>query len=269
MSAIVDDVNKTEIQSAVLHLKSLIKCNAKLSQYEFDDYFLTRFLYASKFHIVIALELIQQYEELRVSCPQWFTPLTMQELSDQKFGDRAVLKGRDRVGRRVFVMKIGQLDIQGCPLDKQCCLFQLLIDKLMLEKLTLENGVAIIIDVRNFPWKLIQWLTPNNIRMMAKLLECYPTKELIIHVVNKSHLVQIGVKIVWPFLSEQRKKMIHFHFNDWESLHEHVDPKNLPQEYGGTGPDINVDEIKEQFLEHGDYLIKRSKQNMYLVNKNH
>ncbi|KAF5300279.1 hypothetical protein FQA39_LY11136 [Lamprigera yunnana] len=253
-AAVLDAVNKTEIQSAVLQLKSLIKCDAKLSQYEYDEYFLTRFLYASKFRTIIALKLIQQYEEVTISCPQWFTPLTMQELSDQHSRDRAVLKERDRVGRIMLLIKLGKMDIQAFSLDKQCRMFHLLMDKLLLEKLTLENGVAIIIDVRNFPWKLIQLLSH---------------KELIIHVVNKSHLVQIGVKIVWPFLSEQRKKMIHFHFNNWESLHEHVDPKNLPQEYGGTGPDINFDETKEEFLERGEYLIKRSKQNMYLVNKNY
>ncbi|KAF5272866.1 hypothetical protein FQA39_LY18783 [Lamprigera yunnana] len=57
-AAVLDAVNKTEIQSAVLQLKSLIKCDAKLSQYEYDEYFLTRFLYASKFRTIIALKLV-------------------------------------------------------------------------------------------------------------------------------------------------------------------------------------------------------------------
>lgn len=37
-----------------------------------------------------------------------------------------------------------------------------------------------------------------------------------------------------PFLREKLKSRIHFHGTDRKSLHEHIDPKYLPDTYGGS-----------------------------------
>lgn len=38
-------------------------------------------------------------------------------------------------------------------------------------------------------------------------------------------------------LNEQMKERIFFHGDNMESLHQHVEPKHLPERYGGIHPD--------------------------------
>lgn len=38
---------------------------------------------------------------------------------------------------------------------------------------------------------------------------------------------------------------VKFHFDDWSSLHEFIKPDVLPSEYGGSGPDVDFNELNE------------------------
>lgn len=43
------------------------------------------------------------------------------------------------------------------------------------------------------------------------------------------------------------KERIFFHGDDMESLHKHIDPKHLPERYGGLHPDYNYNDWIEGF----------------------
>lgn len=63
-----------------------------------------------------------------------------------------------------------------------------------------------------------------------------------IHIVNQSWVFDIIYNIFKPFLDERMKEKIHFHGEDMDSFHEHIDPKHLPERYGGVHPDYGYDE---------------------------
>ncbi|KAF5274936.1 hypothetical protein FQR65_LT04277 [Abscondita terminalis] len=255
---------ENNVKTSLSSLKTELDGDTVLGQYDFKDYFLIRFLYSSNFHIPNALEKIKEYHYLVLHNSKIFIHPRPQDLLNINVKDKIFLNGRDRCGRKVLVVKLGKLNIRTTAMEEQVLLFNLLVEKVIGESLTLQNGLSIIFDVLNVPWKLIQWMTPHNIKMAVKLLENYPLKEIIIHVVNKSYLVQIGVNIVWPFLSEERKEMIKFHFNNWPSLHKEVNPEVLPAEYGGSGPDLIFKE--KELLSDAENLTKQIQQNMCLRN---
>ncbi|KAF5274938.1 hypothetical protein FQR65_LT04279 [Abscondita terminalis] len=170
----------------------------------------------------------------------------------------------DTVSRFDGLDYIGEMNLRKTSVEEEILVVNLLAEKVMGESLTLKNGVSVLVDVLNVSWRIMQWVTPHNINLIVKIIENYPVKELIIHVVNKSYLIQIAVNIIWPFLSDHRKELIKFHFNNWASLHEEVDPKVLPAEYGGTGPDLI---FKENVLKDADILTEQIKQNMFKRNQ--
>lgn len=56
------------------------------------------------------------------------------------------------------------------------------------------------------------------------------------HIVNNSWALEMFFNVFKPLLSGRMIERLYFHGTDMESLHKHVDPKNLPQKYGGIHP---------------------------------
>ncbi|KAJ8911531.1 hypothetical protein NQ315_005901 [Exocentrus adspersus] len=45
-----------------------------------------------------------------------------------------------------------------------------------------KNGVCVIVDISNFPWNLLKWLTPHNIKTALKRMHTMPIKEYKFHI---------------------------------------------------------------------------------------
>ncbi|KAK4879704.1 hypothetical protein RN001_007850 [Aquatica leii] len=259
-------VSPSDIQGTLLNLKTLLRDDSVLQQYDFDDSFLTRFLYSTRFHVASALQKIQEYHFVLIHNPKWFGFSDTVRINHEDINNKAFINGCDKVGRRILLIKLGKLNVRQTSAEQQAFLFNILLEKANFDVLTLQHGFCMIIDVSGFPWKLAQWLTLNNLKMGTKLIENYPIKEVIVHIVNKSYLLQCSINIVWPLLSDHTKELIKFHFTDWESLHEYIDPKILPKEYGGTGPELDFEKTENDVLKNIDYLTKTIRENMCLRN---
>ncbi|KAF2886427.1 hypothetical protein ILUMI_19746 [Ignelater luminosus] len=127
----------------------------------------------------------------------------------------------------------------------------------MNEPETLAKGVSVIMDMKDYSWKLFRWLTPTNLKVSSSKADLYPCKEIIYHVVNTSFLFNASIKLAWPFLTNEIKETLRFHFENWPSLHEHIDPAILPPEYGGTGPEIDFDKLSQWLYDHDTEIEKR------------
>lgn len=60
-----------------------------------------------------------------------------------------------------------------------------------------------------------------------------------IHIVHQSWIFDIVFNVFKPLTSSKMREKVHFHGDDFESLHSHIDPKYLPIRYGGTQDDLN------------------------------
>lgn len=108
--------------------------------------------------------------------------------------------------------------------------FQAILD----ERDTIENGIAAIIDMKGYTWKMLRWLTPANVKIAAQSAELIPIKHMEFHVINSSKLLNTAVALIFPFLGQRLKDQIHFHHGNMKSLHTKLGEDALPEEYGGT-----------------------------------
>jgi hypothetical protein len=44
------------------------------------------------------------------------------------------------------------------------------LEVMMEEDETQKNGLAVIVDMEGYPWKMLRWLTPQNMRVSSRKL---------------------------------------------------------------------------------------------------
>ncbi|KAH0813344.1 hypothetical protein GEV33_009447 [Tenebrio molitor] len=98
------------------------------------------------------------------------------------------------------------------------------------------KGVICVIDLQNISMRQALYLTPKVAQKIVEFgMTSHPTRVDVVHVINHSWTLEMLLTIFKPFLHGKIKKKIYFH-RSTESLHEHINPKYLPEAYGGTQP---------------------------------
>lgn len=100
---------------------------------------------------------------------------------------------------------------------EQAQIVEVWLESIMDDPITQANGLSTIIDLNGYSWRLFKWVTPTNIKMVAKRVDTYPVKELLLHIVNTSFLLSATLKLIWPFLNDRLKNMVSFwaNFNNY------------------------------------------------------
>lgn len=91
---------------------------------------------------------------------------------------------------------------------EQAQICDILVETVLDDPIIQANGTSIIVDMKGYPWSILKWLTPTNVKACAKKLDAYPIKEILYHVVNTSILVNASIKLLWPFLNDRLKNMV-------------------------------------------------------------
>lgn len=86
----------------------------------------------------------------------------------------------------------------------------------------------------------------------------FPMKVHALHIVNQSWVFDMVYNMFKPLLSNVMRERLFFHGDNMESLHQHIDPKHLPERYGGVHPDNNYNDWIE-FFKKSDYVKKELK----------
>lgn len=171
-----------------------------------------------------------------------------------------VLDKRDKNGRRIFVSKMGNMDINSISATDLAHLDELWCEFMLNDLETQEKGIACLIDMSGYSIKSMRYLTPTNIRIGTQKADLMPVKHMEFHVVNSSLFLNAAVAILYPMLSKQIKDSVHFHYSNWDSLHDHLGKEALPAEYGGTNGDkFNFELLYKQLLDlehHYDNLVR-------------
>nr|XP_023014179.1 alpha-tocopherol transfer protein-like [Leptinotarsa decemlineata] len=232
-----DQVEKTyaERQKYLIELRRLMKEDDLLRNLQSDDGYLQRFLYCTDFDVEEALKRLKTFYELLEECPGWFTrgsPEDKRSIIEKDI--RIVPNEYDKEGRIIYIAKIGNMEYGTMDLVEDVVSVDDFFAEALSEDLSLfKNGVCILIDVANFSWKLMKWLNPFSIKMILKRATTMPIKDYRFHVINNNFLVKAAINFIWPFLPKYIKDRVYFHFNDYDSLYQHVDKESLPVEYGG------------------------------------
>lgn len=155
---------------------------------------------------------------------------------------RYVLRERDRCGRRLFVYKMSNTRPET-TLQQAAQMDDMWFESMMTEHQTQLNGMVVIIDCKDTPWCCLKWLQPKLIRIGSEKSDLLPLKELQVHLVNQSTLMNTVCQAVRPFLSKVLLEKFHFHSkNNYADLHAVVGRDCLPEEYGGpAGSTVDFD----------------------------
>ncbi|KAJ8867346.1 hypothetical protein PR048_031147 [Dryococelus australis] len=68
------------------------------------------------------------------------------------------------------------------------------------------------------------------------LQKAMPLRLKQIHIVNEPPIFSAVLRVLRPFMQEKLKSRFFCHGKDMSSLHRHIDPSCLPEDFGGSRP---------------------------------
>ncbi|RZC39186.1 retinaldehyde-binding protein 1, partial [Asbolus verrucosus] len=150
----------------------------------------------------------------------------------------------------------GTWDTSKVTADQLFRIFYLIHEAAVLEPETQVRGVVVIMDFDNLSLKQIAALTPAvSMRLLSFIQDAMPLRLKEVHMVKQPFIFKMVWAIFKPFIREKLKNRIFFHGSKMASLHKHMDPSHLPQDYDGQMPKINYTgadwyPVIEKYVDH-------------------
>ncbi|XP_019637472.1 PREDICTED: alpha-tocopherol transfer protein-like [Branchiostoma belcheri] len=260
-----DELNETDsnrdrdIQALREKVRGLPGLNSRT-----DGGFLVRFLRTRKYNVERAFQLVQSYYKARVDAPEFydnFTPSSVRHVLDS--GIVAVLRDRDKEGRRIVVFRIDKWNPVVITLAEIFKTGFLLMEKIIEEEETQVAGVVFIEDLAGMNANHVYYASSPTLmyKGYGAFQNAFPCRIKGGHYLNESPLFDGIFAIIKPILSEKIKSRIRMHGKVYDTLHECVGKHALPPEYGGDGPAYD-DSVK-----HWTDILMASEQDFVKYNK--
>lgn len=215
-------------------LRNLIQDEPNLYS-RMDDEFLLRFLRTKKFKVDVALRTIRNYYRHRRESPEIFQGLRPSKLRHvYQANGQMRLAHRDPEGRPIFVLRIGcwkpcEYDYYQLRKANMLCL-----EDICLDPAVQVNGLVCILDCRGWGLQHLLAFPISQVRKTIDLLQdCLPARFKAVHVVYQPSVFNVFFSLAKPFLTSKNINRILIHGSDMSSLHRHLPPSILPEEYGG------------------------------------
>ncbi|XP_067141834.1 alpha-tocopherol transfer protein-like [Centruroides vittatus] len=229
-----------------------------------DDIFLLGFLRARKYDLQSSLQLLTKYYNTRADNPQYFKnllPSKLQHVLDMNIVQ--FLPKPDQDGRYIYVFRFGNWDPSIASAIDLWRVVPLVFDLQMNFHRTQKKKIVFIIDGAGLTLSHLQYLSPSVINGIATLVakETHPIRYKTGHYVNLNIIFKVFSNIVFPLLSDDFKKRLHFH-SDMKTLHEFISPDCLPIEFGGKLPRFdptesnNMLKANEEFFRRNEEYVK-------------
>ncbi|XP_077990563.1 alpha-tocopherol transfer protein-like [Glandiceps talaboti] len=229
-------------------------------KFRLDDEFLLRYLRCKKFEPERAFKTLVHYYEVRRDYKEVFNNFVPSAVADiLAMKVHYLSAGRDNDGRRVFLFKPGVInaDKHGIlPAIRASIMF---MEKILEEEETQVNGIVAISDVVGMTMSHVTSLGPNTARKVADVFQnALPLRMKAIHYVNQPKIFDTMFALIKPFLGDKLKKRIHFHGEEFGTLHEYVPSSTLPTEYGGSIPEFSNQKWNEALLASEDAFVENN-----------
>ncbi|KAJ9574892.1 hypothetical protein L9F63_007955, partial [Diploptera punctata] len=224
-------------KQAIVALKDLLKEEKNLKSPYDNEAWMMRFLRPCKFYPESAFELVKRYYNFKDKHHNLYDDLV--PTKNKKVFDHniiTVLPNRDQLGRRILILELGKKwkhnKVSLDEVYKGCVLF---LEVAMLEPETQVCGAVVIFDMDGLSLQQVWQFTPPFAKRIVDLLQdAIALRIKAIHVVNQPYIFNMVFALFKPFLREKLRNRIYFHGTDRDSLHNHMSPKCLPKQYGGT-----------------------------------
>ncbi|XP_024082535.1 alpha-tocopherol transfer protein-like [Cimex lectularius] len=225
-------------------LRELIYERGEFEPLRMDDDYLTRFLRARNYKLEPTYRLLNNYCNFREENYEYYdgvNPMNLYRIGDANI--LSVLPYRDQNGRRILIYRLGKWIPSEVPMED---LFKASIATLeagILEPRAQILGGVAIFDMADLSMTQAWYMTPSVASKVQEIMATsFPMKISAIHIVNESWVFEKVYSMFKPFLTTRYKDILFFHGSDMNSLHKHIDPKFLPESYGGKRPEFHYAE---------------------------
>lgn len=107
------------------------------------------------------------------------------------------------------ILIIGNVDVSKMELLDVVSIDDIWLEYVLLDKPEYAGkGLCVIVDIHNYSWKMLKWLTPDIVRNCVRKLQTMPYRDYRFHIVKKSHLINTVMKFILPFLPQYIKDMV-------------------------------------------------------------
>ncbi|CAF1249842.1 unnamed protein product [Rotaria sp. Silwood1] len=235
------------------------------------DEFLLRFLHVTNYQLDDAKEWLIRFWKYRTENPQWFTdrdllknPL-MQEIAEIAYYFQLPKETKDK--QLIAVMRMGHYNTTKYSLDDVTKYAFAVTDILNTQEAGRTHGYIILLDLSEIKLQHISPFTPDRAHRYVDCWEkVYPVNLVQIHFYNYPRIFDPILHLFRMFLSRKLSDKLFLHSKSSDestnkSLHQHIDPSVLPNEYGGQLGSIN--DINKTFIqkirEQNDYMMQFDK----------
>ncbi|XP_015909534.1 clavesin-2-like [Parasteatoda tepidariorum] len=222
-----------------------------------DDSCLLAYLRGKKFDVSRAFKMMQNTYKLRMKKSFYDSPdnSIVHEVFKQNF--IGFLPHRAKNGSAIFVVKLGQWDPEKVDRDLLMWVATHCVIHSIEDPATQVAGYTGIIDVRGVSQKHLKMLTLENILLIIySTMSCFPGRYKGAHVIGMPKFFQVAWNMVYPFVfTLKMQKRIFIHGNDLKSLHKHISPSILPEEYGGELPPFDNSWWHKMILENNEWAL--------------
>lgn len=185
------------------------------------------------------METIEKYLLTRQAYPEWCKNLDcndpiMEAMVDTGFTIPMI--DRDEKGRLIVINRPQVFDVERFRSKDSFKYDFLLLEHFLDDELTQVNGAIFIIDGSHITMKYVSIYSVVEFKtMLNSIQEAIPLRIKEYHFINFPSFAATVAEIVISVLSSKMKKRMIFSKNI-EEFKKHVNPKILPQEYGGVTP---------------------------------
>lgn len=220
--------------AAITALRKMIFDRRECFPYRTDDEFLLRFLRMKNFIVPRAHKQLvryctfrEQYKYIHEGVDLW----SLCKLNDVFSG---TMLDRPDIGR-ISVIRFGEWDTNDYPVEDVIRAAYAIAEIGIRQPKLQVIGSTVIIDLEKLSMKHVANLTPSIAYQIVCLMGlAMPGKLRACHIINYSWILHTFFYLFKRFIPRNAWDLIHFHGNDFKSLHKHLDLECLPVRYGGT-----------------------------------
>jgi len=204
----------------------------KLVDNSLEDSFLLKFLRSKGYNINEAYKSLWNYFQVKKTHPHLFAPPScFADVFEE--GIAGVLNGRGAKGESIIICRPGNWNPNKCNMTHLLGAAVCMQEAQGLDPMTQENGVILIVDMKNTCLSQLVHMTPSIIAFGTNLaLETLPIRYKEFHVINSNWVAQTVWALGSGLLEDSIKKSTHFH-KSVHRLKDFIPRDRLPKEYGG------------------------------------
>ncbi|GIY14692.1 alpha-tocopherol transfer protein-like [Caerostris darwini] len=241
-----------------------------------EEDFLLRFLRIAKFDHTKAFQKILKFYQHQDKLAAVFSKFSMSLQKAGSLNHIWVSPYRLENNSLLIIALGGKVDYNVYSFEERMYLELLCMSEIARRPLNALCGVTIIVDNAGFNRRTFFEHTPRRMKLYMESLVDFPLRIKGYHVVNHPPVFSIIIKMAYPFLPKKIRDRLFAHPNDnWKSLHSHVPPDILPEQYGGKlkqSSMINafenipqLDEHYRQQMQFGSLRNRRLRQSMRVI----